>query len=130
MAEQNEPRQTSTDVLLLQLATDPGDIAEGKVNMARMGVITAETYRNFVFWDLCANLLDDEFAKQIHKSGLDHTVGLGGRGRVDTLKGASVSLGGQVHTEAEIVKPNFIVRTLDRDWEKRQREQLGVPETG
>jgi len=130
MAEENEPRKTSTDVLLQQLASDPVDIAEGKVNMARMGVITDATYRNLVYWDLCANLLDDDFAKQVHTSGLDHSVGLGGRGRVDTLKGASVGLGGQVHTEADIVKPNFIVRTIDRDWEKRQREQLGVPETG
>ena len=129
MAEENEPRQTSTDALLLQLATDPNKIHKG-VNMARMGVVTAETYRNFVYWDLCAKLLDDDFAKQVHESGLDHSVGLGGRGRVDALKGASVGLGGQVHTEADIVKPNFVVRTLDRDWEKRQREQLGIPETG
>ena len=129
MAEENEPRQTATDVLLMQLATDPTELNDG-VNMARMGVITDATYRNLVYWDLCANLLDDDFAKQVHKSGLDHSVGLGGRGRVDALKGASVGLGGQVHTEADIVKPNFIVRTIDRDWEKRQREQLGIPETG
>ena len=129
MAEDNETRKTSADALLMQLGTDPGEVDEG-TNMARMGVITPETYRNFVYWDLCAVLLDDDFAKQVHKSGLDHSVGLGGRGRVDSLKGASVSLGGQVHTEADIVKPNFIVRTLDKDWEKRQREQLGLPETG
>ena len=128
MAEETRPPQTAADVLLMQLGTDPTEINEG-TNMARMGVITPENYRNFVFWELCSKLLDDEFATQIHKSGLDHTVGLGGRGRVDSLKGASVSLGGQVHTEADIVKPNFIVRTFDRDWEKRQRDQLGLPET-
>ena len=129
MAEETRPPQTAADVLLMQLATDPTEINEG-TNMARMGVITAETYRNLVYWDLCDKLLDDEFARVVHKSGLDHTVGLGGRGRVDSLKGASVSLGGQVHTEADIVKPNFVVRTFDRDWEKRQRDQLGLPETG
>ena len=131
--EEREQKPSTSDVLLMGLGTDPADIAEGKINMARMGIImdpenVPESFRSWVYWDLCAKLLGDEFAQAMHDIGLDHTVGIGGRGRVDSIKGASVGQGGPVQTEADIIKPGWIVRnTINRDWEAKERQRLGLP---
>jgi len=129
--EEKEPRVSAADALLMQLATDPRKLHKG-VNMARMGVIqdsvnVPESFRNWVYWDLCAKLLGDEFAGAMHDIGLDHTVGIGGRGRIDTIKAASVALGGQANTEADIIKPHWVTRNiLDKDWEAKERARLGL----
>lgn len=100
--------------------------------MSRMGIIQdseniPESYRNFVWWALRAELFGSRFAYLLHKVGLDHTVAIGGRGRIDTLKAASVAGGGPVNTEADIIKPGFMTRViLDRDWEAKERVRLGL----
>ena len=129
--DEEKTQASASETLLMQLATDPTKLAKG-VNMARMGVIqdsenVPESYRNWVYWDLRAKLFGSRFAYVLHKSGLDHTVGIGGRGRVDTIKAASVATGGAVNTEADIIKPGFITRTiLERDWEEKERHRLGL----
>jgi len=111
----------------MQLGTDPRKLYKG-VNMARMGVIKEEDYRNWVYIGLRAALFGSRFFKNLHTVGLDHTVGLGGRGRVDSIKGASVGLGGQVNTEADIIKPGwFTQKILDRKWEEKERARLDLP---
>jgi len=130
--DEEKNQAPASEILLMQLATDPTKLSQG-VNMARMGVIqdsenVPESYRNWVYWDLRAKLFGSRFAHVLHKSGLDHTVGVGGRGRVDTIKAASVASGGPANTEADIIKPGFITRTiLDRDWEDKERQRLGIP---
>ena len=130
--EENEPRSSTSEVLLMQLGTNPADLMDG-VNMARLGVIQdsqniPESFRGWIYWALCAELLGDEFARAMHDIGLDHTVGIGGRGRVDVIKGASVGQGGPATTEADIIKPGWITRTItDRNWESKERERLGLP---
>ena len=116
----------------MQLGTDPVDLIDG-VNMARMGVIQdseniPESYRNWVYWSLRSELFGSRFARVLHKVGLDHTVGIGGRGRIDTIKGASVALGGHANTEADIIKPGWVTRNiLDKNWEAKERERLNLP---
>lgn len=135
----NQPMSAPTsETLLIQLGTNPADLDTEGVDMARLGVITdsdqiPKAYRNFVYWDLRWRLFGSRFAKALHDSGLNHTVGVGGRGRVDLIKGASVAQGGPVNTEADIIKPGFITRTIiERDWESKERQRLGLlqkPET-
>ena len=130
--EENEQKPSASEALLMQIGTDPNELMNG-VNMARMGVIqdsenVPESYRNWVYWDLRAKLFGSRFAHVLHKSGLDHTVGVGGRGRIDTIKAASVGLGGNASTEADIIKPQWHVRNImDRDWEAKERDRLGLP---
>ena len=130
--EEKEPRASTSEVLLMQLGTDPRKLAKG-VDMSRLGVIqdsenVPESFRNWVYWALCDRLLGDEFARAIHDIGLDHTVAIGGRARVDVIKGASVGQGGPATTEADIIKPGWITRTItDRNWESKERERLGLP---
>jgi len=130
--EEKESRVSAADTLLMQIGSNQEDLADGKVNMARMGVIqdsvnVPESFRNWVYWDLCAKLLGDEFAEAMHDIGLDHTVGIGGRGRIDAIKAASVALGGQANTEADIIKPHWVTRNiLDKDWEAKERARLGL----
>ena len=130
--EEKEPRSSTSEVLLMQLGTNPSDLMDG-VNMARLGVIqdsenVPESFRNWVYWALCAELLDDDFARAMHDIGLDHTVGIGGRGRVDLIKGASVGQGGPANTEADIIKPGWITQNItDRNWEAKERTRLALP---
>ena len=131
--EEKEARTTASDILLMSLGIDPNDLADGKINMSRMGVIqdsenVPESFRNWVYWALCDHLLGDEFAGAMHDIGLDHTVGIGGRGRNDAIKGASVGLGGAVQTEADIIKPGWITRNIvDREWEAKERARVNLP---
>lgn len=124
---------TASETLLMQLATDPTYLAKRGIDMSRMGVITdpenmPESVRNWVWWDLYAELFNSRFARLMHDRGLSHTIGIGGRGRVDAIKAASVAQGGSVHTEADIIKPNWVVRNIiDKDWEAKERQRLGVP---
>ena len=130
--EEKEPRASTSEVLLIQLGTNPSDLMDG-VNMSRLGVIqdsenVPESFRNWVYWGLCAELLDDDFARAMHDIGLDHTVAIGGRGRVDVIKAASVAQGGHAATEADIIKPNWIVRNFtNKDWEAKERARVGLP---
>ena len=130
--EEKEARTTASDILLMSLGIDPNDLADGKINMSRMGVIqdsenVPESFRGWVYWELCYRLLGDEFAGAMHDIGLDHTVGIGGRGRIDAIKAASVALGGQANTEADIIKPHWVTRNiLDKDWEAKERARLGL----
>ena len=121
---------TASDTLLMQIATDPNELAEEGTDYSILGIIKEEDYRTWIYWALRGELFNSRFSKALHRQGLKHTIAIGGRGRVDTLKAASVALGGQVHTEADIVKPNWVVRNIiDKNWEERQREQLGLPKT-
>src|SRR4030042_6964803 len=131
----DKPAPPSTsETLLIQLGTNPADLATEGVNMARLGIITdsdqvPESYRNWVYWDLRARLFGSRFARNVHDSGLDHTVGIGGRGRVDLIKGASVAQGGPVNTEAALIRTGWVVRNVfDKNWEERQRKELGLPQ--
>jgi len=121
---------SASDSLLKQLATDPADIARGEgVDMGIEGIINEEDYRNWVYIDLRGRLFGSRFYKLLYTRGLKNTVGIGGRGRIDTLKAANVGLGGTVNTEADIIRPNWVVRNIvDREWETQQRNELGLPQ--
>lgn len=123
------PQPSASDTLLKQLATDPLDTARGEgVDMGIQGIIKEEDYRTWVYIDLRGRLFGSRFYKFLYKRGLKNTVGVGGRGRIDTLKAANVGQGGSVHTEADLIKPNWVVRNLvDKEWETRQRNELGLP---
>jgi hypothetical protein len=55
--------------------------------------------------------------------------GIGGRGSRDAIRAESVRHGAAANVEAEIVKPNILARNLwDRDWEKKEKERLGIDE--
>lgn len=131
MSEEKRPASTS-DTLLIQLGTNPTELQTEGVDMSRLGIIMddnqrPEEYRNYIWWDLRAKLFGSRFAKTLHDSGLNHSVAVGGRGRVDLIKAASVAQGGPVHTEADIIKPNWIVKNIiDRNWEEKERQRLGL----
>ena len=132
MSDEKGPSSTS-DALLIQLGTNPTDLSTDGVDMSRLGIITdssqiPEEFRNYIWWDLRARLFNSRFAKTLHDSGLSHSIAIGGRGRVDLIKAASVAQGGPVHTEADIIKPNwFVQKILDRNWEEKERQRLGLP---
>lgn len=132
MSEEKTPTPTS-DTLLIQLGTNPADLSIDGVDMSRLGIITdsdqkPEEFRNYVWWDLRYRLFGSRFAKYLHDSGLNHSVAVGGRGRVDLIKAASVAQGGPVYTEADIINPNWIIRNIiDKKWEVKERQRLGLP---
>lgn len=125
---QEEKRATASDTLLMQLATDPTELASEGTDMSRLGIINEEDFRIWVYMDLRGRLFNSNFFRVLHDRGLSHTVGVGGRGRVDTLKAANVAQGGSVNTEADLIRPNWMVRNImDKDWERRQRQELDLP---
>lgn len=125
---QEPERATATETLLLQLATDPIHLARKGVDLSRLGVIREEEERGLI-WAKMRYKMGSRWFGWLHETVLNHSVGRGGRGRIDTLKGASVSLGGAVNTEADLVKPNWVVRNIiDKNWEERQRMELGLPQ--
>ena len=126
---QEEQKATASETLLMQLATDPTTLVTEGTDMSLLGIINEEDYRVWVYMDLRGRLFNSRFFRILHDRGLMHTVGVGGRGRVDTLKAANVAQGGSVHTEADLIKPNWVVRNIvDKAWETRQRNELGLPQ--
>ena len=108
-----------------QLGTDSADLASGRFDMRRLtniekeqlGLIMYATIRSRKSraWGTVLNVL------------ANWGVSVGGRGRRDIIRMEGVSRGGMARVESEIIRPGWGARNIyDRDWERQERERLGI----
>lgn len=108
-----------------QLGTDPADLASGRFDMRRLTVIEKEQLGLVMYatirkrksraWGTILDVLEN------------WGVSIGGRGRRDIIRMEGVSRGGVARVESEIIRPGWAGRNLyERDWEKQERERLGI----
>lgn len=111
-------------VLAPQLGSDRDDIVRGKTDMRRLSTISKSDLP-FLFYAKLRGRKSPVWA-EIYEQFLNLNVSVGGRGRRDIIRMEGVSKGGMVSVESEIIRPGWLGRNvIERDWERRQREERG-----
>ena len=124
--------ETETATLAPQLGSSLGHLARGEIDMRILGVLMPPSdipkyMRSLVYLLTYADLFNDEAVRSMVTNFLHLTVAVGGRGRRDIIRMESVARGGQVNVAEEIQKPGWLARNLwNRDWERKEREKLGL----
>ncbi|MBW2672015.1 MAG: hypothetical protein JRD89_01200 [Deltaproteobacteria bacterium] len=114
-----------TSPLAPQLGSDADYLGRGQTDMRRLSVITEADIPLLLYAKIRGR--KSRVWRTIYDEFLNLRVSVGGRGRRDIIRMEGVSKGGVVNVESEIQKPNWFVRNvLDRDWEKKEREKLGL----
>lgn len=117
--------------LASQLGTDSKLLAQGKINMKILTVLTdpkniPRGMRSVVLLQSYADVFGDKAIGTLVSNYLEFLVSIRGRGRRDLLRAESVRKGGAVDLEPEIEKPGWLERNLwNRTWEEKEKERLG-----
>lgn len=113
------------DKLAEQLGTDPIVMGLGAVDMRRLTVIEKEQMGLIMYATIRAQ--KSRAWETILEVVKNWGVSVGGRGRRDIIRMQAVSRGGAAAVESEIIRPGWGARNIyERDWEKQERERLGL----
>jgi len=141
--------EESTGVGLIQnLGTSPIDMATGHIDDDLFSVLTPQEFifslwlrhkvgpetQRFVEIDVNGKKVTVYQAvpkrpayQRLYRGWMKTHVSIKGRGRVDAIRGEAVMKGQPANIEAEIQKPNWLARNVyDRDYEKKEKERLGL----
>ena len=128
MSEQELEQQIgsiSASKLAGQLGTDERDLALGSYDMRRLTVIERRDVGILLYAKIRAK---KSYAwATIYDDFLNLLVSVGGRGRRDIIRMAAVERGGVASVAEEIQRPSWVARNVyDRDWERKEKERLGI----
>jgi hypothetical protein len=110
----SEEPQSDSAKLLHNLGTDPAEVSQGTINMKRFGVYDSGDKAIIHYASFRAR--ESLFWRQFLINEEDLSVGVGGRGRRDTINGTSVERGNVADMKPE--KPGPIDSFLHPDKKK------------
>jgi hypothetical protein len=122
--------ETSQGIELTQnLGTSPTKIARGEIDRRMFTNIDDEDIELLVFLRL-GKELGNKAMEIMYDEFLHDKISVGGMGMRYAIRGESVRKGIGVNVGEEIKKPGWIERNITgRDWEKKERERLGIDES-
>lgn len=113
--------------LLANLGTNPLMMDAGEIDDIKFAVLDPKDQMFVIAADLMG--MKDPYMRRIKNTFLKTTVGFGGRGRRDAIRGASVDKGAAASIGEEIQKPGWLERNItNRDWEEKEKKRMGLDE--
>jgi len=120
--------------LITQLGTSTRKLSDGDIDMRLLSVIvdpsempTSLRPLLYVLTRADVTIRGKSFWESLADNLLHLSVGVGGRGRRDLIRGEQVRKGGAVNVESEIKEPGWIQKNITRrNWEKEEKEKLGI----
>lgn len=121
--------ETQQGVELTQnLGTSPIKIAMGEIDRRMFTKIEDEDIDLLIFLRLGKELGNKAMAV-IYDEFIHDKISVDGMGMRYVIRGESVRKGIGVNLESEIKKPGWVERNVtNRDWEKKEKEKLGIDE--
>jgi hypothetical protein len=114
------------DELAHQLGSDTAVIEAGLTDMRRLSVLYPKAVIPLIYCELRGR--ETRAFKVLYTQFLNLSVGVKGRGRAEIIRMELASRGGgNIDVNEHVEKPGWFSRNItDRDWEKRERERLGL----